>query len=271
MMNTSRHTRVRNGKTFGQPGLRVLLACVLLVIISACASTQSNNPDELSESEKAAEFNTSLGLEYMNRGQYEVALGKLKKAIREDPDYAPAHTVMAVLYERLGEDEFAGRHYKEAYESDPEDGDVNNNYGVFLCKSGEKDKAINHFLKALDDPFYSSPYVALTNAGSCALGEGEIAQAEGYLRSALKIEPGFPDTLMAMAMLNFEKKSYLTARAFIQRYESVATHGAESLLLAYQIETALGDDDSADGYRRALTGGFPDSEQAGELRRTTRR
>ncbi len=171
--------------------MRALLLCMVLLMVTACASRQSNNPDELTEGQRAAEFNTSLGLEYMTRGQYEIALGKLKKAVRDDPDYAPAYTVTAILYEQIGEEDLAGKNYQMAFEADPEDGDVNNNYGTYLCKTGHKDEAIGHFMKALDDPFYSTPAVAFTNAGSCALGEGDLAEANDYLRRALKIEPDF--------------------------------------------------------------------------------
>lgn len=244
--------------------LTVLFA---LVLASGCASQQTNDPDAVSSKRKAAEANTSLGLEYMNRGQYEVALGKLKKAVREDSSYAPAHTVLAVLYERIGEMKLAGKHYKEAYEADPTDGDVNNNYGVYLCQTNKQKQAMSHFTQALEDPFYSSPSVALTNAGSCAMREGDTAAADEYLRAALKIEPDFADALVNMARLNFEEQNYLTARAFLQRYEASTSHDAESLLLAYRIEMATGDSKSAAQYRRVLESNFPDSSQTAEVRR----
>ena len=245
----------------------LILLFTILVFVSACASQQQDDPDEKSQSRKAAESNTSLGLEYMNRGQYEVALGKLKKAVKADPDYAPGHTVIAVLYERIGEMDLAGRHYRKAYDADPTSGDVNNNYGTYLCKTGKEDKAIEHFLAALDDPFYSSPSVALTNAGSCALGKGDPVAADEYLRRALKIEPEFPDALMTMVRLNYQQQNYLKSRAFMQRYEAVASHDATSLLLAYKVEKASGDARAAGKYRRALETNFPKSDQAAEARR----
>jgi len=244
--------------------LTTLLAAVF---ISGCASQQSTDPDQESNRRKAAEANTSLGLEYMNRGQYEIALGKLKKAVREDSSYAPAHTVLAVLYERIGEMKLAGQHYKKAYEADPDDGDVNNNYGVYLCQTNKQKQAMTHFLNALDDPFYSSPSVALTNAGSCAMRQGNMVTADDYLRRALKIEPDFPDALLNMAKLNFEEKNYLTARAFLQRYEAATRHTAESLLLGYRIEMAAGDSKTADKYKRMLESNFPESSQTAEVRR----
>lgn len=244
----------------------LLVVLFAVVFIGGCASQQSNDPDEKSRGRKAAEANTSLGLEYMNRGQYEVALGKLKKAVREDSSYAPAHTVLAVLYEQIGEMKLAGQHYKKAYEASPADGDVNNNYGVYLCQTGKQKQAMTHFLKALDDPFYSSPSVALTNAGSCALRAGDLLTADEYLRAALKIEPDFPDALLNMAKLKYEEKSYLNARAFLQRYEAATSHSAESLLLGYRIEVAARDSKTANKYKRMLESNFPDSSQAAELR-----
>ena len=258
----------RKGLSYGNR--RLLAAFMVMIFVGACASPQVDDPDAKSDQRRAAESNTSLGLEYMERGQYEVALGKLKKAVREDSSYAPAHTVMAVLYERIGELKLAGQSYQKAYEADPTNGDVNNNYGVYLCKTGEKKKAISHLLKALDDPFYSSPSVALTNAGSCELSNGNLREADNFLRRALKIEPDFPDALMAMARLNFEEQNYLKSRAFLQRYEAVANHEAESLLLAYRIELASSDPRAANKYKLMLYTNFPESDQAAEARRLSK-
>ncbi|MGB5486745.1 MAG: type IV pilus biogenesis/stability protein PilW [Lysobacterales bacterium] len=266
----------RRAQINSQPGsmlmpapIRQLVLVMAVVLISGCASQQNQDPDRVSNKRLAAESNTSLGLEYMNRGQYEVALGKLKKAVREDPTYAPAHTVTAVLYERIGEQDLAGKHYKNAYEADPKDGDVNNNYAVYLCQTGKESQAIGHFLRALDDPFYSSPSVALTNAGSCALETGDYAQADEYLRRALKIEADFPDALVNMSRLNYEQNEYLTARAFMQRYEAVAVHEAETLLLAYRIEMASNNKKGANTYKLMLESNFPESGQTAEVRRVS--
>lgn len=270
-MNSSILNKIKSSSILVSAKIQLLVLFMALALISACASQQPGNSNQQDNKRKAAEFNTSLGLEYMNRGQFEVALGKLKKAVMEDPTYAPAHTVLAVLYERIGEMELAGTHYHKAYAADPEDGDVNNNFGVYLCQTNQQNQAIEHLLKALDDPFYSSPAVALTNAGSCALGQGHLTQADDYLRRALKIEPEFPDALINMARLNFEEQNYLISRAFMQRYEAVASHGAVSLLLAYKLETAAGDGKVAKKYKLALETNFSDSEQAAEVRRNSGR
>jgi len=206
----------------------------------------------------------------MNRGQLEVALGKLKKAVKDDPDYAPGHTVLAILYDRLGEFELAGKHYKEAVRADPTSGDANNNYAVYLCKNGEEKVAFTHFSTALDDPFYSTPAVSLTNAGSCAVSNDMLAEAEKYFRSALQYDPKFPDALLSMANLYSGQKTYLRSRAFLQRFEATTAQTAESLLLGYHIETALRDEKTARQYLSLLNSKFPESKEAEEARRINR-
>lgn len=250
-------------------GLSMLL-CLSVVLISACASSQPDEADGKSLGRQGAESNTSLGLEYMNRGQYEIALGKLKKAIKADPSYAPGHTVLAVLYERIGEMDLAGKHYRLAYNADPSDGGINNNYGVYLCQTGERKQAMVHMDKALDDPFYGSPAVALTNAGSCALNNADPVTADSYLRRALKIDPNFPDALLLMARLNFEEQNLLKSRAFMQRFEAVSQHGAASLLLAYKVESASHDERAAQKYKLMLETSFPETDQAAEVRRLSK-
>lgn len=272
-MNKPAHLRFQPLKQLLSDSAQWLLLVTVVFLFSGCASQQNDDSDSdnISNKRKAAVSNTSLGLEYMNRGQYEVALGKLKKATREDPEYAPGHTVLAALYERIGEQELAGKHYKKAYEADPKNGDVNNNYGVYLCQIGKEKLATEHFLKALDDPFYSSPSIALSNAGSCALGNDNYAMADEYLRRALKIEPDLPDALFNMARLYFEQNNYLTARAFMQRFEAASKHRAETLLLAYKIEVASNNNRTANTYKLMLENNFPESNQTAEVRRLSGR
>jgi type IV pilus assembly protein PilF len=241
-----------------------------LLLLGGCVTNQPTNPDAKTAGRKAAESNTQLGVEYMGRGQLEVALGKLKKAVRDDPGYAPAHTVLAVLYTRLGETELAATHYKQALQTDPTDGDVNNNYGTYLCRTGKQKEAIKHFLTALDDPFYRSPAVALTNAAACVMGTDNLADADNYLRSALKYDPAFPEALLTMASLKYQQKDYLRSRAFLQRFEAVTAQTAESLFMGYEIETALRDKKTARQYLSLLNSKFPESKEAEKARRINR-
>jgi type IV pilus assembly protein PilF len=254
MHDTTRIKRARLG----------LLLCVAL-LLSACASTSGrDDAAEENSARKAAELNTQLGREYMSRGQYEIAMEKLKKAVASDEDFAPAHTMLAVLYETLGEFDDAGRHYREAVRSAPDNGDVNNNYGAFLCRTGQGAGADPYFERALEDPFYRTPAVAMANAGGCALGRGDEAAAETFLRKSLAYDNNFPDALLSMAALSYERDDFLRARAFLQRYESAGPMTAESLYLGFRIERQLSNERQTQRYRSELLQRFPDAPETAE-------
>jgi type IV pilus assembly protein PilF len=248
---------------------KILISIVISISIAACASTGRQGEEDETRL-KQAQVNTALGQEYMDRGQYEIALDKLKKALGFNPGYAPAHTVLAVLYEQLGEAELAKRHYLGAVQAAPANGDVNNNYGVYLCKSGDAPAAEKYFIKATEDPFYRTPAVALANAGSCFIQGGHLDKAEKYLRQSLEYDAEFADALLAMANVNLLRAEHFQARAFLQRFEGVSPVTPESLVLGWRIETGRQNEKNARDYRERLMNEFPGSPQAKELSRQSK-
>jgi type IV pilus assembly protein PilF len=239
--------------------LVLLLGALLL---TGCASPANKASDSPSRARKAAATNTSLGRQYIDLGKYEIALEKLKRAVAYDKTYAPAHTLLGVLHETLGQRDQAMKEYRLAVRYDPDDGDVNNNYAVFLCGQNKGEEADQYFQVAMEDPFYDTPKVLYANAGLCALQANNLDKAERYLRQSLEYDEKFAAALLPMAELQFRGGSFLNARAFLQRFEAVGESDAQSLLLGYRIESALGDTATADKYRRDLLGSFPDSAEA---------
>jgi type IV pilus assembly protein PilF len=165
-----------------------------------------------------------------------------------------------VLYETIGDFESAGKQYREAVKYDPDDGNVNNNYAVYLCGEGKYKEAEKHFNTAVQDPFYQTPGIAYANAGICAMQQDKMDKAEQYLRQSLEFDARNGAALLPMADLSFRNGSYLRARGFLQRFESVQARTEESLSLGYRIETALGDSNSAQNYLQALRESFPEAQ-----------
>lgn len=246
---------------------RSSISCLLvMLLLSACAGTGDRGATSGTKARQAAELNTSMGREYLERGQLEIALDKLKKAVAADPHYAPAHTMLAVLYERLGETVSAEKHYRLAVEAAPANGDVNNNYGVFLCHSGNPKSAERYFNVAMKDPFYRTPAVVFANAGSCELESGNLEKAEKYLRQSLENNQNYVDALLPMASVQYQLNDNFRARAFLQRFEQLGVENPQSLLLGWQIEARLGNTDAAETYRQRLLNHFPETSQAAEVR-----
>ena len=68
-----------------------------------------------------------------------------------------------------------------------------------------------------------------------------------------------------MSQLSYDKKNYLSARAYLQRYLAVSRHSAASLWLGIRIENILGDKDALSSYKLSLKNNFPDSTEASRL------
>jgi len=245
-----------------------LLSAVLLALcIAGCGSAPGGIKKESAATQRqdAARVHTDLGQQYLAQGRLELALEKLQKALSYDSDYVDAHTVIAVLYESIGDDTKAEQHYRRATQLRPKGGAELNNYGTFLCRTGRYDEAEDYFQRAVADPFYRTPAVALANAGSCLLKAGRHEEAAKTLRRALQYDPNHAVTLLQLAHVSYENGDYFSARGFMQRYETSVPASADALMLARNIELKLGNADGVRNYTRKLLQGFPDSQEAQSL------
>jgi len=212
-----------------------------------------------------AAVNLNLGVEYLRLGKYEKALSKLEKASEADENYPPIYNTLGVLYQRLGDKVRAEAYYQHALRLNSSDPSTLNNYGQFLCQEGRFDEAEAAFLKAAQNPLYPMPEIALSNAGTCALAHGNLDIAEKYFRSALEQNPRVAVALLQMAQISYTNASYLSARAYLQRYLEIGKHTAKTLWLGINIERELGDKNLLASYELLLKNKFPQSKEASLL------
>lgn len=256
---------------------------VLCALLAGCVSTggsqsggESSSGDRLprtskaQQAEDAARIHTELGQHYLEGGDLQTAMEKLTKALQFDDNYAPAHTVIAVVYERINDLANAELHYRRAVALEPSKGAPNNNLGAFLCRTGKPQEAESYFRKAVADPFYKTPDVALTNAGVCQLKSNNAAAAQEEFRDALQKNPNNGEALFQLAKLLFDSGDAFRARAFLQRFDALGKPSPDAYRLGYLIESRLGNTDAAQSYRQRLLGQFPDSDQARNIDQSAR-
>lgn len=237
---------------------RIPAVMAAAVLLSACAAQPVHTGGN---AQKSAEVNAELGLRYMMQGKNDVALEKLDRALKQNPDSANAHHYLAELYRRLDKPAEADRHYQRALELDGKNTSLQNNYGVFLCNQKRYDEAEKRFLEVLDDPVYNGRARTLENLGLCMKEKPDLKKAETYFRKALALDKNLVKSLYAMAELSFAEGNYLSARAYLQRYLELAPHDPGTLWLGVQIERKLGDLDAAASYEMQLKANFPDSKE----------
>ncbi|SCZ55496.1 type IV pilus biogenesis/stability protein PilW [Thiohalomonas denitrificans] len=224
--------------------------------LAGCAGTPTQH------AEKSAEVNAQMGLRYMQQGNNERAMEKLQRALSFDQRHGGANHYLAILYQRLDRPEDAEVHFRRAIRALPDDSSLLNNFGAFLCSSGQYEEGEGLFLEVLDDPVYPQRPAVHENLGLCKTRQGNLQEAETYLRKALSQNPRMHKSLFGMADLSYQKGNYLSARAYLQRYRDVARHTPQSLWLGIRIERELGDRDALSSYEMHLKNRFPDSRQA---------
>jgi len=242
------------------PRVRRLLTCLALVVAAGCTSPGASRDAEVDRA-KLAQVNTELGMQYLQRGDYETAMQKIDRALVADPDFVDAHNAMGLLHAALGENDKAERSFERALAIGPRNSAALNNYGQFLCRQGRHEAGQAQFLKAVGNPLYRLPAVAYSNAGTCAFDAGDLDTAEGHFRKALEIDPRLAPALLQMADLSYRLERYLPARGYLQRYLEVARHTPRSLWLGIRIERELEDRDAVASYSLQLERGFPDAPE----------
>lgn len=228
------------------------------IFLTAC----NNSPSKDVTSEEKAKTYLDMGLRYMEMGELKIAKENLEKALDWDSSNPDIHNAAGALYERIQETENAGNHYKTALRLDTENPQSQNNYGRFLCEHGSPDEGMGHLNIALNMPLNNRRWYALANAGRCLIKLGQKQRAEAYFLEALQLQNDYAPVLLEISKLNYVDGNYLSAKAFLQRYQNVAAHSPESLWYAIQIETALNHKAAAGQYKTQLLNSFPSSDEA---------
>ncbi|WP_064605642.1 type IV pilus biogenesis/stability protein PilW [Photobacterium sp. J15] len=234
------------------------LLCSLLM---GCVTVdEAGNKKEFNKIE-ASEARISLGLNYLESGQWQRARDNLELALKYAPDYYRAQNAMAYYYQRVDEPEKAEAFYKEALRDSPKNGDVRNNYGVFLCSQERYDEAIVFFEKAIEQPYYYLTSASYENAGLCSLKSGDGAKAKGYFEKALSYDPYRPKSMLQLAQLEIDSQNLKEARVMLFKFNKRYGYKADSLWLLIRLEKQAGRLTQVDKYADLLKVQYPDSQQ----------
>jgi type IV pilus assembly protein PilF len=245
--------------------LPLLMLCALLAACAQQPGTLSAGPEGRKADSAAidrARLHTELAFGYYVRQQYAVALQEISDALSADDRYSQAYDASGLVHAALHEDAKAEKAFKRAIEIDGQNSRAHNNYGSFLCERDRYDEALKQFNAALSNPLYSTPELALVNAGLCSMSKGDLTQAEHYLQRALQRAPDGSGALVAMADLRYRQGRTLAVRELLKRLAAIGPLDAKALWLGVRAERRLGDKAAEASYTARLNNRFPNSQEA---------
>ena len=253
---------------------RTLLAVTLCALLVGCGgkSTTIKGDEELGldPQDSPAELYVKMAEEYYARGQTEVAFRRAQQAVKADNKYPRAHAWLAFLFEELRQNDEAAKHYERAVALAPNNADILNAYASFLCRQRKYAEADANFLKAASNPVYTTPWIALTNAGNCALDAGNATKADTHYRAAIQKNPAFGPALVKMAELAMKRGDAKGAKDYIDRYfkpETARIPGASRIALQVgaEAERKLGNRKRAAYYEEVLRKSFAETPKTRDL------
>jgi type IV pilus assembly protein PilF len=154
----------------------------ILVTLSGCTSAPQR-------ALYATDTHVSLGIVYLQQGNFENARLILNQVITQDPQAPLGWAAIAYLDEITGNDALAEKEYRHAIFLAPSQGEWHNNYGVFLCHHHQFRTGITEILTAAQSPSYIYRATAYKNAGLCALKIPDRNAAKQYFAAAARNEP----------------------------------------------------------------------------------
>ncbi len=246
-----------------------LMVPLLVLMLAACASSGGSGGGgekrvtTESDNLRVARARLELAGLYLGRGQPEVALDEVKRALSAKADLPEAYNLFGLIYGALGDLPQADTSFQRALQLAPRDGDTMHNYGWFLCQQRRWTEADAQFSAALVQPQYRDPVRTLLAQGVCQARAGRWLDAERTLSRSFEIDPANPVTAYNLSDVLLHRGELERARFYIARINSQPElTSAQSLWLAARIERRLGNIQGLQELGRKLQERYPDSNEA---------
>lgn len=240
--------------------IRFLVLIATLVLLQACGSEPVKG-----NKEKALDDYIQLGLGYLSSGNRDQARANLLRALAIDPNSPVANDAIALLYQSEAEFDLAEKHFQFALKRDKKFTQSRNNYARFLYFQERFLEARNQYKLATEDVNYRLRPQAFLGLALSEKKLGNMASAEVALKRSTSLNPRGGSAILELAELKLEQQDYVTAKEYLDRFESIGQSIPRSLLLGLQLAEKFGDKNQRESYSMALRNMYPDSREAREF------
>lgn len=175
-MNPIRHSQFR---------LSVRIAFSALFIVSFVGCSTPSEQKNLSKAERA-HLLVEIAGGALKEGDIVGSLQHLAAAEELDSSIPELHHTKGLAYHAKGEQEIAIQEVKKALELAPQYSNANNTLGKLLLDEAKYTEAEPYLKKAAQDPLNREAYKALTNLGILHYRQGQYTEARNLFNQAIK-------------------------------------------------------------------------------------
>ena len=248
------------------------LALGLAVLQAGCANTAGSNSSssspgeimtssDMTDARKRAIIRLQLATGYLERGQLEVALDEVKRAIVADPAYWYAFNLRGLIYAQLGDKALAEDSFRRALALNNRDGNAQHNLAYVLCEQKKYSQAQQFFEMAMANPMYLDKDKTRIAQAVCEIQSGQVAAGEARLLSAYEEGTRSPLIANALAQVYYDRQDYRRAAMYASQANVRNSGSPASLWLAIKIEHKLGNQSGVMRYARILRENYPNSRE----------
>ncbi len=175
-----------------------------------------------------ASAHAALGLELTWERQFASAELAYRRGLSLDPNYATAHQWYGMLLKILGRMDEAVRETGIAANLDPLSTQIQNTYATFLSASGQPRAALDHYQRMIGEEPDSewvrrNPWL-LTNMAAVYAANGMFDKALESAERAVRITPGHPRSLRALALVHSRMGRVDLAREVFAQVDNAHEH-----------------------------------------------
>jgi tetratricopeptide (TPR) repeat protein len=152
-----------------------------------------------------AEYNKVVKM--CQEGQFKQALPRLRKLIEQNPTVSEYHRVLGQVLSETGDQEGALNALVDALRWDPR-----NSYALIMTGNiyARHQDDLTTANKFFDQALAINPkdFIAINNIGGNLMQLGRAQEAERYFEIAHELQPNYPNTLYALAMVRQQRRDY---------------------------------------------------------------
>jgi len=137
-----------------------------------------------------APAHSNLGLALKAQGKLDLAIDCFRRALEINPEFAPAHSNLAIALKKKGDVAGAMEHYEKSARLAPDAIEPRYNLGLLLAHEGRLDEAIGRFQEVIR--IKPNMAVAHSELGSAYLDQDRWDEAISEFRKAIELDPQDP-------------------------------------------------------------------------------